>query len=85
MAITLELPEELEARLSAEAEARGISLREYVQERLGGVVEAPGPRLSLAEIDRLLDEAADIVPEGTPHLTDYAMSRESIYTREDEW
>ena len=34
---------------------------------------------------RALDEAADILPEGIPPLSDEAMSRESIYTREDDW
>lgn len=32
----------------------------------------------------MLDEAADLLPNGGP-LSDFAMSPESIYAREDEW
>jgi hypothetical protein len=35
-------------------------------------------------VNRLLDEAADLVPAAAPPLSDEAMSRESIYNREDE-
>jgi hypothetical protein len=41
--------------------------------------------LSAEEINAALDEAADMIPGGTPPLSDEALSRESIYTREDEW
>lgn len=45
----------------------------------------PPKQLSAEEIDRALDDAADLIPEGIPPLSDHAMSRESIYTREDDW
>jgi hypothetical protein len=37
------------------------------------------------EIDRAFDEAAGIIPEGVPPLSDEAISPESIYAREDGW
>ena len=85
MTITLELPKEIEERLQAQARVRGLSLDAYVQEFLARSTSvSPVPALSSDEVNRLLDEAADLVPSGPP-LSDDAMSRESIYTREDEW
>ncbi len=87
MTITVELPPEIEERFLARANALGISVGAYVQEYLTGSSQ-PGmerPRLSVEEVNRLLDEAADLIPAGVPPLSDEAMSRESIYTREDEW
>lgn len=43
------------------------------------------PQLSPEEFDKALEEIADMIPEGIPPLSDEALSRESIYTREDEW
>lgn len=85
MTITVELPPELEEQFLAQASNRGLSLDAYVMECLtrSTLPNAPS-RQSPRDPDRLLDEAADIVP-ATPPLSDFAMSRESIYTREDEW
>ena len=87
MTITLELPPEIEARLVAEAQAKGVPVDEIVKAYL--VQPSPqtrGPKqLTAAEVDRGLDEAADLIPAGIPPLSDEAMSRESIYTREDDW
>lgn len=71
MTITLELPPDLEARFVAEAQAKGVPVGEVVT--------------AAEELDRALEEAADLIPEGVPPLSDDAMSRESIYTREDDW
>ena len=86
MTITVELPPEIEERLLAQARVRGLSLDAYVREFLAHSAQAPlqHAALSADELNRLLDEAADLVPDGPP-LSDHAMSRESIYTREDEW
>ena len=40
--------------------------------------------LSAEELDSAFEEAADLIPAGTPLLSDEALSREGIYTREDE-
>jgi hypothetical protein len=37
------------------------------------------------DLDGAFEEMADLVPAGTPILSDEALSRESIYSREDEW
>ena len=84
MTITVELPPEIEERFLAQARVRGLTLSAYVQEILARSGSVTAPALSTDELNRLLDEAADLVPDGLP-LSDDAMSRESIYTREDEW
>lgn len=86
MPITVELPPELEKRFIARAKVEGMSLDAFVKECLSRPVPARAQpqKLSADDMNKLLDEAADLVPDG-PALPDEAMSRESIYTREDEW
>lgn len=86
MTITLELPPDLEARIVAEADAAGVPVSEVVRAYLFQTF----PRGSLKaqtvrEIDAAFEEAADIIPDGIPPLSDEAISRETIYTREDDW
>ncbi|MEO8129527.1 MAG: hypothetical protein ABI822_20680 [Bryobacteraceae bacterium] len=80
------MPPEIAERFVRQARERGVSLDAYVQEFLAISPHAHSepPTLSDDELNRILDEAADIVPSGIV-LSDYAISRESIYTREDEW
>ncbi|MEO7272583.1 MAG: hypothetical protein ABI211_11330 [Vicinamibacterales bacterium] len=86
MTITLELPPELEARFVAEAKAKGVSVVEVVKAHLSHVPQVYSARhLSAADIETGLDEAADLIPAGLPPFSDEALSRESIYTREDDW
>jgi hypothetical protein len=86
MTITLELPPDLEARLLAEANERGLPIDEIVKGYLYHLRPAePRRRLSAEEVDQGFEEAADLIPEGVPPLLNEAMSRESIYTREDDW
>lgn len=87
MTITVELPPEIEERFRARARARGLSVGEYVQEYLArsSQPDRERPHLSVEEVNQILDEAADLVPTGVPPLSEEAMSRENIYTREDEW
>jgi len=86
MTVTLKLPEEFEARLLAEAEARGVAVGELVTEYLYRTVPAPGQRqITAAEIERGFEEIADLLPSDIPLLSDAATSRDSIYTREDDW
>jgi hypothetical protein len=42
-------------------------------------------QLTAEEVDKRLEEAAGLIPDGIPPLSNEAMSRESIYTREDDW
>ncbi|MBI3679138.1 MAG: hypothetical protein HY235_01835 [Acidobacteria bacterium] len=64
MTITLELPPELEARFVAEAKATGIPVDEVVKAYL--IYHSPAVRtpkqLTAEEVDRGLDEAADLIP-----------------------
>lgn len=88
MTITLELSPDLEARFLAEAKAKGVPVGDVVKAYLYDYrsPSVGGPNQpSAEEVDRSLDEAADLIPQGVPPLSDQAMSRESIYTREDEW
>ena len=86
MTITLELPPDLEARFLAEAKAKGVPIGEVVKAYLYHAPPVLSPKqLTAQEVDAALDKAADLIPEGLPPLSDQAMSRESIYTREDDW
>lgn len=96
MTITLELQPEDEAKLVAQANAHGLSLDNFLKIIIAAQAGKIGTRegwnapkdqkaFSAQEIDRFFDEAADMIPAGVPPLSDDAMSRESIYTREDEW
>ena len=86
MIITLELPPDLEARFIAEANAKGVPVGEVVKAYLyHAPLERSPKQFTAEEVDRGLEEAADLIPEGIPPLSDEAMSREGIYTREDDW
>lgn len=87
MTITVELPPEIEERFLAQAKLRGLSLDAYLKEflSLSAVTTAQTITLSQNEVNSLLDEAANLVPAGITPLSDHAMSRDSIYTNEDEW
>jgi hypothetical protein len=85
MTITLELPPELEARFVEEAKATGVHVSEVVRAYLRHAVPARNQKLpTVDEIDRAFEEAAGIIPDGVPPLSNEAMSRESIYSREDD-
>jgi hypothetical protein len=86
MTVTLKLPEEFEARLIAEAGAKGVAAGELATEYLYRTVPAPDRRqVTAEEIEKAFEEIADLRPAGIPPLSDAATSRESIYTREDDW
>jgi hypothetical protein len=86
MTITVELPPEIEERFLAQAKLRGLSLDAYLKEflSLSAVTPARPITFSPIEVNRLLDEAANLVSAGIAPLSDHAMSRDTIYTREDE-
>jgi hypothetical protein len=86
MTITVESPPDLEALFVAEAKATGVQVSEVVKAYLYHAVPGRNQKLpTVDEIDRAFEEAAGIIPEGVTPLSDEAMSRESIYTREDDW
>ena len=86
MTITLEVPPDLEARLLAAAEQQHLPVEEIVKAYLRDFhLVHIGTGTSAKEIDRGFEEAADLIPDGIPPLSDEAISRERIYTREDGW
>jgi len=81
--VTLNLPQEKEAAFKAQAQARGLSLEQWMLE----VAEQQVPPISIAHLQRTDPEEwarqfriwADSHDPNIPVLSDEAMSRESIY------
>jgi hypothetical protein len=92
-----ELTPELAKEILAAAAARGISVEEFL-ESVASNQQDDSPSSSQAVMDeehfqlratpeewsRALREWINEFPSDAPPLSDYAVSRESIYTREDE-
>jgi hypothetical protein len=81
MQVTITVPD----ALAAEAEARGVALDRYIEEKLsGGVPAIPGParKLNREELRASLDALARYSAE-VPSLPDEAFSRESFYEDHD--
>jgi len=80
MAITLELPPEIEARLAAQAQACGLRLDAYLEGLLKQQAATQGPQHPMspeqfqAELDGLAQGS-----EGLPYLPPEALTRESFY------
>ena len=83
MTVTLEFSPESEAALKAQAQARGLTLEQWLLELAGE--HAPPPsiahlqRTNPEEWGRQFDEWVNSHDPGLPVLSDEAMSRESIY------
>ena len=83
MTLTLELSPEREAALKAQAQARGMSVEEWLLE----LTERAAPSTSIAHLQKTNPKEwarqfrawADSHDPNTPVLSDEAMSRESIY------
>ncbi len=89
MALTVAIPltQEEQAALEAEARVRGVSVDSLVRNAVLQVLSpAPGtgPEMSLEQWEKELDEWLDAQPS-LPSLSDGAISRDQIYSREDEW
>ena len=84
--MTITLRPDLEEELAARAQAKGLSTEEFVNRELERLVASaqPNSKLTPAERVRLWREFLATHTVGGPPLSDYAVSRESIYTREDE-
>lgn len=78
------LPASVVAGYEAIARARGISLDEFLREYLiRNVPSSPPAKMDTEEWEKALDECFDSFPSTGP-LPDDALSRESIYGREDK-
>ena len=83
MTVTLDLPPDKEDAFKAEAQARGLSLEQWILE----VVDQQVRPVSIAHLQkanpqewaRHFDAWVDSHSPNTPVLSDEAMSRESIY------
>ncbi len=84
MAITLELPPEIEASLAAQAQARGLRLDAYLQSLLKeqAAAERPEHPMSLDEFEAELDRLAE-GSERLPYLPAEALTRECFYQDHD--
>jgi len=83
MTLTIELPPEREAALKVLAQARGLTIEEWLLE-LAGRAAPPASiahlqRTNPAEWARHFDEWVNSHDPNLPVLSDEAMSRESIY------
>jgi len=78
MTVTIELSAEIEAGLAALAEARGLSLPEYLQRLAEEQVAVHAAGLSPAERAAAWLASVEGLPL-VPPLSDAAISRESIY------
>jgi len=84
--MTVTLKPDLEEELTARAKAEGLSTEEFVNRVLERLVaqEKPAAELSAEERARILDEWIANHSVGGPLLSDYAVSRESIYKERED-
>jgi hypothetical protein len=85
--MTITLRPDLEEELAARARAEGLSTEEFINRELERLVISnthPMSGLTPEERVRRWEEWVASHSVGGPPLSDYAVSRESIYTREDE-
>jgi hypothetical protein len=84
MAITLNLPPEVEARLAAQARALGLQLNAYVQTLLQqrAAMEYSEQTINLEQFEAELDALAR-GSDKLPYLPAEALTRESIYQDHD--
>jgi hypothetical protein len=83
MTLTLELTPEVEAALSDQAKAKGVSLDIYLQRIIENLAQPqsstrPSPQEIFAALDRLAEMGKDL-----PRLPSSAFTRESIYRDHD--
>lgn len=83
MTIQIELTPEMEARMAAEAKARGLALESYAEALLEKALkgERAGTRSSQNEFRLFLDRLSEGTLRGAP--ADENISRESIYDDHD--
>jgi hypothetical protein len=86
--IPVPLTAEEEAKLLAQAKAEGVSvdalLRRAVLQIIAAAPNIEGETLDGEMWEKEFEQWLDSLPT-LPPLSDEAISRESIYTREDEW
>jgi len=79
MTVTIELPPEIEAELTVQADAKGLSVRQYLEHLLREQIAGRGTAdLSPLERAAAWRESVKDLPH-TPPLSDEAISRDNIY------
>ncbi len=88
MAVTVPLTVEESAALAAQAKAHGVSvdslLRQAVLRIISDNSPANSPQLTAGQWEKEFSDWLDSLP-ALNTLSDEGISREGIYTREDEW
>jgi L-fucose isomerase-like protein len=84
--VTVTLRPDLEEELTARAQAEGLTTEDFVNRELEKLVarEQASPELSAEERARILEEWIANHSVGGPPLSDYAVSRESIYKERED-
>jgi hypothetical protein len=84
--MTVTLKPDLEEELEARAKAKGLTTDEFVNQVLEKLMahEKPAAELSAEERARILLEWTANHAVGGPPLSDYAVSRESIYKERED-
>ena len=84
--MTVTLKPDLEEELTARAQAEGLSTEEFVNRELERLVASTPPvsKLTPEERVRLWNEFLASHSVGGPPLSDYAVSRESIYKERED-
>ena len=84
--MTVNLKPDLEEELTALAKAEGLTTEEFVNRELEKLCarERTAPELTSEERARILEEWIANHSVGGPPLSDYAVSRESIYKERED-
>lgn len=90
MTVPIPLTFEEQASLAEAAEAQGVSVDLLLRKAVLQIISVPRNvksqmDMTPEEYESAWEEIADMIPDNIPDLPDEALSRESIYTREDEW
>ena len=83
MTVTLHFKPEVEAGLTAQAQASGMTVEEYVQSVVEGALGSSIRTAASSEERAAAFEAWSAGHRSTPPLPDYAVSREGIYEGRD--
>ena len=83
MSIMLELPPEEEQNLRQQAELAGRDVNDYLREILREKATSAFSKPSREDWEKMLDEFGNTAPPNAPLLSDFAVSRESIYGDHD--
>ena len=83
MAIVLKLPLEVEQYQRRQAELAGRDVNDYLREIVRERASSASTKPSREDWEKMLDEFGDTAPPNAPLLSDFAISRESIYGDHD--